>query len=369
MGSIFSKKVEPKDELERIAENLKNIDKTIDSLQEEQRNVSKIFMLSLLVVIAGVAIDYCYKRPQSSTAIVIGLSLAAYIVLCIGIRIVLLRLYSYRTDKQYIMKEGLNKRKNTIMEEIKQNEKFNVARELILKYGNEEDIRAVDNINKSPPKQSASAAENFQTPIRPKNSSLMATPASALPLIDPKLKFSQTVTENAIKTPLPNGNTTINTPANPLRTPLMRPKSVRPYVGAARTPVDKLVDFVIGEGPNNRYALICKNCEMHNGMALPAEFEHLSYYCYNCNFYNQSQAKQKSKPTSQPRGISADAGSRSTSNSIKRSPSLEEKNEETEKEEYDDDGDNCIQLKKFMISKFLSRVIASGYGKKAVIDT
>jgi hypothetical protein len=36
-----------------------------------------------------------------------------------------------------------------------------------------------------------------------------------------------------------------------------------------RTALDKVVDYVLGEGPNSRYALICKHCYAHNGLVLP----------------------------------------------------------------------------------------------------
>jgi hypothetical protein len=47
----------------------------------------------------------------------------------------------------------------------------------------------------------------------------------------------------------------------------------RPIIAPNRTILDKILDFLIGEGPNNRYALICKSCHFHNGMALREEFE------------------------------------------------------------------------------------------------
>ena len=49
-----------------------------------------------------------------------------------------------------------------------------------------------------------------------------------------------------------------------------------------RSYMDKLFESLVGDGPQNRYALICKYCQSHNGMALPEEFEYLgmSQYCY-----------------------------------------------------------------------------------------
>ncbi len=47
-----------------------------------------------------------------------------------------------------------------------------------------------------------------------------------------------------------------------------------------------MVEYLVGDGPNNRYALICSECKSHNGMALRDEFEYLIFrcaYCYNLN--------------------------------------------------------------------------------------
>ena len=35
----------------------------------------------------------------------------------------------------------------------------------------------------------------------------------------------------------------------------------------------QVAEYFVGDGPNNRYALICKQCAGHNGMALAEEFE------------------------------------------------------------------------------------------------
>lgn len=47
----------------------------------------------------------------------------------------------------------------------------------------------------------------------------------------------------------------------------------RPVLPRERTLVDRLVDYLVGDGPSNRYALICRQCQSHNGMALREEFD------------------------------------------------------------------------------------------------
>ena len=50
----------------------------------------------------------------------------------------------------------------------------------------------------------------------------------------------------------------------------------RPILPRERTATERLMELLIGDGPQNRYALICNECKSHNGMALKEEFEYLS---------------------------------------------------------------------------------------------
>lgn len=48
----------------------------------------------------------------------------------------------------------------------------------------------------------------------------------------------------------------------PVNTPMPLPRAILPR---ERSVLDKMVDYLIGDGPSNRYALICKQCCGHNG--------------------------------------------------------------------------------------------------------
>ncbi|CAG8572632.1 11607_t:CDS:2 [Ambispora gerdemannii] len=57
---------------------------------------------------------------------------------------------------------------------------------------------------------------------------------------------------------------------------------------------DKLVDVIVGdEGPDTRYALICENCHVHNGLVLPQEIDDLQYLCPKCNHFNPSRRSRR----------------------------------------------------------------------------
>ncbi|KAK3105565.1 hypothetical protein FSP39_000633 [Pinctada imbricata] len=56
------------------------------------------------------------------------------------------------------------------------------------------------------------------------------------------------------------------------------PPLPRPVFDRERTKMDRMLEYLLGDGPQNRYALICKSCHSHNGMALKEEFEYLSKF-------------------------------------------------------------------------------------------
>lgn len=51
-----------------------------------------------------------------------------------------------------------------------------------------------------------------------------------------------------------------NVSASPVPLPL--PREILPR---ERSVIDKMVEYLVGDGPSNRYALICKQCASHNG--------------------------------------------------------------------------------------------------------
>ena len=59
----------------------------------------------------------------------------------------------------------------------------------------------------------------------------------------------------------------------------------------------QVVEYLVGDGPNNRYALVCQECHSHNGMALRDEFEYISFRCAYCFQFNPARKK---KPTLMP---------------------------------------------------------------------
>lgn len=68
--------------------------------------------------------------------------------------------------------------------------------------------------------------------------------------------------------PMPNATngqrpaTTMELMSKPNMPMMAMPRAILPK---DRSTLDKMVEYLVGDGPNNRYALICRYCQCHNG--------------------------------------------------------------------------------------------------------
>ncbi|KAJ1651525.1 hypothetical protein IWQ61_007931 [Dispira simplex] len=99
----------------------------------------------------------------------------------------------------------------------------------------------------------------------------------------------------------PGTNPAVNRPAShsavPTKPTVAKPMGPGPMSLSHRPWYDKLVDKIVGEeGPENRYALICRNCFAHNGLVLPQELQTTQYLCPKCGFFNGIKATPNGPP-------------------------------------------------------------------------
>ncbi|XP_067212278.1 endoplasmic reticulum junction formation protein lunapark-B isoform X2 [Linepithema humile] len=187
--------------------------------------------------------------------------------------------------------------KKKILNEVTETETYKKAKEILLKF-------APDELTMSPLTQKFSGL--IETPRRPMPQAVISPlPGSA------EVRRRIISTQNQPQHPqvgvvAPGIMTPNIKPANPLSTipfqssaRIINPASIgfrsplpRPVLPHQRTVIDRLVDYLVGDGPANRYALICRQCESHNGMALKEEFEYFAYRCCYCGFWNPAR-KQK----------------------------------------------------------------------------
>lgn len=216
---------------------------------------------------------------------------------------------SEKYDERLVM---LRKDKRTILDTVMETETYKVAKELLEKYD-------PSSLTKDKPPQSREWKMPNQTVLvqrsmlnnsqmapntpRPANSgpntppNMSQMPLHATPVRQPMLTAANTTIHNMTiqHTPnraLPFGGTPMNPMNQSIRPPIQMSSLSRPIAPQDRSIVEKMVDYMIGDGPNNRYALICMHCSSHNGMALKEEFEYLAFRCCYCMGFNPAR-KQK----------------------------------------------------------------------------
>lgn len=173
--------------------------------------------------------------------------------------------------------------KKKIISKVQETETFNDAKMILEKF----DPSALREMSRSFTNLS-NIGSDFQTPsftVQNRRSFRTASQPTPRPQIMPNPSFVQQQTNRPMLAILPaNAQPQFNnTPLRPLQ------KTVKPILPQNRSVVEKAVDYMFGDGPSNRFALICSRCNSHNGMALPAEFEYISYICAYCGFYNPAR--------------------------------------------------------------------------------
>ncbi|CAL1688219.1 unnamed protein product [Lasius platythorax] len=183
--------------------------------------------------------------------------------------------------------------KKKILNEVTETETYKKAKEILLKF-------APDELNMTPLTQKLSMPT--ETPRRPTPQAIISpqpgtgelrrraisTYNAQIGVTGPGLMTPNIKPNNQpLNAPFPPSGRIINPASIGFRSPLPRP-----VLPQQRTVIDRLVDYLVGDGPSNRYALICRQCESHNGMALKEEFEYFAFRCCYCGFWNPAR-KQK----------------------------------------------------------------------------
>ncbi|KAM9483356.1 endoplasmic reticulum junction formation protein lunapark-B isoform 2-T2 [Clarias gariepinus] len=328
MGAIISRwKAKPS-----TVDRLEDLDKEIKDLEEfrtKNQRMQKLWVGRLLFHSAALylftcfCVYYLYLPDEWISRLITALPLIAFPAVVWFARKLLIVLFSKRTERNNEKLEDLKAEKKKILEEVMETETYKNAKLILERFDPE----------------SKSKVEAEATPVRPQMTPkpgqelrhrhiAMATPGPVLRPLQPGA------------TPLPPGATPLPPGATPLRTapggppenvhgtpvsslvlgsgmetpPQMRrsmspyspvlgtgmhppgPPMARPILPRERSAVDRVIEYLVGDGPQNRYALICQQCFSHNGMALKEEFEYLAFRCAYCYVMNPARKTRPQAP-------------------------------------------------------------------------
>ncbi|XP_076453207.1 endoplasmic reticulum junction formation protein lunapark-like [Babylonia areolata] len=295
MGLITSRFRESKSTieiLETIDKDLKSLQRNRRQNQEQQKRVAASLLLYsvILYILAAVLFYFFYWPDTWQRQALYSLPLIVFPFIVWLTRKLLHWYFVKRLTANDLAVNELREKKKLILEDVMEKETYKKAREILEKF----DPARFKKLEKSEGPQVASGTPGtvVRQRVMPVSPTVMTPqgPRPAGPTPGPTPQWSARPTPSA--TPAGRGR---GLPPAPVMTPMRYspppgPPMPRTVLPKDRGTMEKLIDFVVGDGPQNRFALICRFCQSHNGMALPEEFEYLSFRCCYC--YNMNQARK-----------------------------------------------------------------------------
>ncbi|RXM30888.1 Protein lunapark [Acipenser ruthenus] len=232
--------------------------------------------------------------------------------------------------------EELKAQKKKILEEVMEKETYKTAKLILERFDpdskkkNEQELAAVAGPPVTPrPGQELRQRNVSQknpvpaTPINPNQGvpHPPATPSAPSPTSAPGGPPERTLAMAAAQQNLMRRSMSPGTPVPGMGLHPPGPPLARAILPRERGVMDRVVEFLVGDGPQNRYALVCQQCFSHNGMALKEEFEYVAFRCAYCYFLNPARKTRPQAPRlpdfsferrpctdSQTSGVSAETG-------------------------------------------------------------
>ncbi|XP_011405020.1 PREDICTED: protein lunapark-like [Amphimedon queenslandica] len=327
MGAIFPKwrrsQKSSREALEALETSITSLTQSRKKSQQCERSfaitlIMAFLLLYPLILVVGVVIWVWFNDFFTLEVSVVFVLLVALLpIMFYGFKKLINMYFAHRQTEYNLALQMLQAEKKKVLDEVMEKEPYKIAKELLEKYEpshptlskqSQEDSSSnvrrrlvpgsVPNTPRpaGPPstphpalrfqQQQRQVATPMRLPATPALASLpQATPQAPPPVTRvPDSSISESVVQRNDATFIPPGHCLGIAPGPPQPVPIL-PRE--------RTNIDKVVEYILGDGPSNRYALICSNCKSHNGMSLKEEFEYLAFRCAYCYEFNPAR---KTKP-------------------------------------------------------------------------
>lgn len=298
-------------------EQLESLDKEIKELEEFRAKnqrlqklwVGRLLLYSSVLYLLTSLIVYCLYLPEEWLhRLAMALPFFIYPVLVWFIRKLLIFLFSKRTERNGEKLEDLKAAKKKILEEVMETETYKNAKLILERFDPEAKKKAELESTPVRPQMTPRPGQEIRQrgmPMRPMPmgtpGAMTMTPVGARPPMGPggtPVAPGGPPERSALSASVLHGSVP-RTPCSPIPGVGLHPPGpplARPILPKDRGAVDRVIEYLVGDGPQNRYALICQQCFSHNGMALKEEFEYLAFRCAYCYFLNPARKTRPQAP-------------------------------------------------------------------------
>uniref|UniRef100_A0A3Q2PAP3 Endoplasmic reticulum junction formation protein lunapark n=1 Tax=Fundulus heteroclitus TaxID=8078 RepID=A0A3Q2PAP3_FUNHE len=301
--------------LERLEKEIQTLEDYGEKSQRQlKRWVGTMLLYSALIYLITLVVVYLWYLPEQLMGrLVLILLFLLFPFLVWLLRKVLVIIFSRRTEKNNEKLEELKETKRKILEEVMETETYKNAKMILERFDPESKKKnELESTPVGPQLTPRPGQELRQRIVTPKSSPMVQNPASASatrPPLAPGPSHPGRAAHSAPGGPPERGLSAVAAQQSLMRRPMTPgtpvpgvgmhppgPPMARPILPRERGAVDRVIEYLVGDGPQNRYALICQQCLSHNGMALKEEFEYIAFRCAYCYFLNPARKTRPQAP-------------------------------------------------------------------------
>lgn len=291
MGSMISlfrrSELDTAAQLEVLEKNLKEERAKKEHFHQRKSTIARTFRFYGICIFLLLLVGLWLTWPNVELLVAIGMAVSVFVlypVVFFLLRKLCKNLLERRFKKCEDSIKELEKEKREILETVMEKEPYNKAKEILKKYDPsilrshdaEDAEKKNENVRKRIVSQSKATPDNrqltrHQTPQN-LNATLPVRPSARTPVSTPQFTSPQLNRK--------------------------RPNTVRPLPGDTmhQSKMDKIVGWVTGSNPEQMFALICRNCCEHNGLAAREEFDFLEWRCAYCHYLNKARKERPVAP-------------------------------------------------------------------------
>ncbi|XP_077436907.1 endoplasmic reticulum junction formation protein lunapark-A isoform X2 [Vanacampus margaritifer] len=318
MGAVISRwRAKPS-----TVEILEGIDKDIQLYEEHgekyQRQlkiwVGRLLLYSVLLYLITCAVVYCWYLPERLMGrFILALPFVIFPLLVWLLRKLLIVIFSRRTEKNNEKLETLKVDKKKILEEVMETETYKNAKMILERF--DPDSKRGMELESTPlgpqvtPKPGQELRQRNVIPKTPVAAANHASDVVGRPPLSGGPTYPGRASHSAPGGPPERGLSAVAAQESLMRKPVTPgtpapgfgmhppgPPLARPVLPRNRGTMDRVIEYLVGDGPQNRFALICQQCMSHNGMALKEEFEYVAFRCAYCYFLNPARKTRPQAP-------------------------------------------------------------------------
>lgn len=309
MGAIISRFRKEKTTyqlLENLEEKIKDIETyTITTQERQKRFVGNFLVISIVLYVLASLVFYFVFFPQTWNDRIIHslpLLICPMIITLIkkGLAWFFERKVIYNTEELKLLRAE----KKKILEKVMDKETYKVAVDILAKFGDKTQRPQTQSLSAITPMkgpQPMPVTPRGPGPVRPQLAPHSAPGPQPMTPMGPGRQMSATPIGFNMRQQTPMMQQQPGLIHRPMG---MVPQQTMPY---RRTPypiinhnqkgvLEKMVDYLVGDGANSRFAMICKECLMHNGMALQEEYEYAAFRCAFCGAFNPAKKQRPLAP-------------------------------------------------------------------------